>query len=57
MKNAGNITDEPTPVYIWLPWLVSCVGFGVFYLYLRLKNDHTTKLPAKYYEEKTKVYW
>lgn len=41
-KDAGNMTDNPTPVYVWLPWSIivaMCIGF---YLYLRFKKDRTT---------------
>jgi len=45
-EGTGHITDEPTPWYIWIPWLTSIVGVTVFWLYLRFKPDHTLIYPG-----------
>lgn len=39
--------NAPTPVYIWLPWLLSFLAAYGWYIYLRLKKDATTKYPSK----------
>lgn len=45
-KGTGHITDEPTPIYIWFPWLASIIGCALFWVYLRFKPDHTVKYPG-----------
>lgn len=49
--DAGNIMDNPTPLYISIPWITIIAGSICYYLYLRLKPDHTTKYPLEYYEK------
>ena len=41
-KNAGNVTNNSTPAYIWLPWVITFAAAIAFYLYLRFKKDRTT---------------
>lgn len=45
-KDTGHLTDDPTPIYIWLPWLTGLSMCSGFYLYLRFKKDHTVKYPG-----------
>jgi phosphatidylserine synthase 2 len=39
----GHLTDEPTPLYISIPWIVTCFTLSAYYLYLRFKQNRTTK--------------
>jgi len=39
----GHLTNEPTPLYISIPWIVTCVTLVGYYLYLRLKPNRVTK--------------
>jgi len=39
----GHLTDEPTPLYISVPWILTCVTLAGYYLYLRFKKNRTTK--------------
>ena len=45
-EGTGHLSDEPTPIYIWLPWTAGFLALGGFYIYLRLKPDHTIKYPG-----------
>jgi len=40
----GNLLSNPTPWYIWLPWTLYFLFTVGFWLYLRFKPDHTTKV-------------
>jgi len=42
----GNILDEPTPMYIWLPWSIGFASCASFWFYLRFKKGHTVKYPG-----------
>ena len=45
-RGTGHISDDPTPWYIWMPWsfgILFCIGF---WMYLRLKPDHSIKYPG-----------
>ena len=50
--NAGNIIYTETPYYISLPWISGVFILVSFYMYLRLKKNHSTKYPAGYYLKK-----
>lgn len=41
MNDAGNMLDEPTPLFVSIPWIIVIVSSALYYLYLRLKPDHT----------------
>lgn len=45
-EGTGNILDNPTPAYIWLPWTLGFVAMTSYWLYLRFKPDHTVKYPG-----------
>ena len=45
-EGTGNILHNPTPVYIWLPWTLGFCALVGWWLYLRLKSDHTVKYPG-----------
>lgn len=40
------IYDVPTPIYIWLPWVLFLGLPCVFWVYLRFKPGHTVKYPG-----------
>ena len=48
VKDAGNIQDDPWPLYKTIPWAAFSILIAGFYLYLRLKKDRTTKYPKSY---------
>ena len=39
----GNLLDNPTPLYITIPWIITLLGLTAFYLHLRLRTNRTTK--------------
>jgi len=39
----GNLLDNPTPLYISLPWIISSAILVFYYLYLRFKKNRVTK--------------
>ena len=39
----GNILDNPTPLYISIPWAAFLIWMAVTWLYLRFKPGHTVK--------------
>ena len=41
-KNAGHMLDNPTPLYISIPWEILIASCGSFYVYLRYKKGATT---------------
>ncbi len=41
--DTGHIQDVETPLYITIPWIVAIVVSVGYYLYLRFKNNRTTK--------------
>ena len=54
--DTGHINhDAVTPMYIWLPWLLTFTFIIVYWLYLRFKPGHSTKYPvgAKVKKEKS----
>jgi len=42
----GNITDAPTPFYIWGPWSFAFLSIAAFWVHLRFKEGHTVKYPG-----------
>ncbi len=45
-EGTGHITDDPTPWYIFYPWVIVLTILFLGYAYLRLKPDHTVKYPG-----------
>ena len=45
-KGTGHLTDDPTPIYIWLPWSAGLIALTAGWFYLRFKPDHTVKYPG-----------
>ena len=45
-NGTGHLTDDPTPAYIWVPWLTGLLVCTGFYFYLRFKPGHTVKYPG-----------
>jgi len=41
--DAGNMLDNPTPLYISIPWTIVITTCFITYIYLRFKRNHTTK--------------
>jgi len=54
-NDAGNMLDNETPIYIWLPWTILIITSIAYYLYLRFKPGHTTKLGDSIAEQKAAV--
>lgn len=42
-EGTGNIKDDPTPLYISVPWGIFFGLIGFYWLYLRFKKDRTKK--------------
>jgi hypothetical protein len=42
-EGTGNILDNPTPLYISVPWAIFFIYITVTWLYLRFKPGHTVK--------------
>jgi phosphatidylserine synthase 2 len=38
LKDAGNIQYVETPIYIWLPWVITMIGSTVWWLHLRTRS-------------------
>ena len=45
-EGTGNLLDNPTPWYIWLPWSAALIAGVAFWFYLRFKKGHTVKYPG-----------
>ena len=45
-EGTGNLLDNPTPCYIWLPWSTVILSGVLFWFYLRFKKGHTVKYPG-----------
>ena len=45
-EGTGNILDNPTPAYKWVPWTLGCTALVAYWVYLRFKPDHTVKYPG-----------
>ena len=45
-EGTGNLLDNPTPWYIWLPWSTVILSGVLFWFYLRFKKGHTVKYPG-----------
>lgn len=45
-EGTGNLLNDPTPWYIWVPWSLSILSLFAFWIYLRFKPDHTVKYPG-----------
>jgi hypothetical protein len=46
-KGTGNLLDNPTPIWVTIPWILT-FGFMVFFwLYLRFKPDRTKKFKER----------
>lgn len=43
----GHILDNPTPIYIWLPWTLFFVFLFVYWVYLRFGSRYTPKYPGE----------
>jgi len=43
----GNIEDNPTPLYISIPWAIFFGWIAFMWLYLRFKKGHTVKYLEK----------
>ena len=43
----GNLQDEPTPLYISVPWSIFLGMIGSYWLYLRFKPDRTRKFKER----------
>lgn len=44
--NTGHLTDDPTPIYIWLPWISGLLFCFAIWTYLRFMPGHTIKYPG-----------
>lgn len=42
-EGTGNLLNNPTPVYVWLPWAIVAVCCFSFWVYLRFRPDRTRK--------------
>jgi len=47
--------DEPTPLYVSLPWIAVSTLSAIYYLYLRFKPNHTLKYPIEYYKKQEQI--
>jgi len=44
-KNTGNILNNPTPLWVSIPWAIFFITIAVTWVYLRFKPDRTKKFP------------
>ena len=42
-EGTGTLENNPTPIYVWLPWSIIFVVFTSCWLYLRFKPGGTVK--------------
>jgi phosphatidylserine synthase 2 len=49
LKDEGNMMENPTPIFIWLPWLSVTLFIIIYYFYLRFKKNHIKKYPREFY--------
>jgi hypothetical protein len=45
-EGTGNLLDNPTPWYVWMPWTASLFAGVTYWFYLRFKKGHTIKYPG-----------
>jgi len=53
-KGTGNIMDNPTPLWVSLPWGITFGSMLVFWCYLRFKKDRVKKYIERPTETKSK---
>lgn len=46
-KDTGNILNNPTPLWVSIPWALFFISITVTWLYLRFKPDRTRKYPPE----------